>query len=159
MYNLSDLLLEEVNNQTIVDSIKNRNIVFLYYKGKNPGGDGYRTVEPVCLGYNKKNRLVLRVWDLAGSSHTDYTGTQPLPGWRLLRVDRIGSYTPSNETFKTIRSGFNSNSDRSMSRVIVNAKFGFFGRAGQALKGLGQKIGLVRPDLTESIIYKELFGE
>jgi hypothetical protein len=154
-----EILLEAVNNQAIVDSIKNRNVVFLYYKGKNPGGDGYRTVEPVCLGYNKKNRLVLRVWDMAGSSHTDYTGTQPLPGWRLLRVDRIGSYAPSKEKFNTVRPGFNRNSDRSMSRVIINAKFGFIGRAGQALKGLGQKLGLVRPDLTESKIYKDLFGE
>jgi hypothetical protein len=163
MLELSDLLFEKLllespGGQAIVDSIKNRNVISLDYQGKNPNGIGNRIVEPVCLGYNKRNRMVLRVWDREGSSHTAAIGKQPLPGWRLLRVDRIGSYEPTGETFKDIHPGYNRNGDRSMSRVIANAKFGLLGRTGQALRGLGQKLGLVRPDLAESKIYEELFG-
>ena len=61
-----EMLLEAVDNQAIINSIKNRNVVSLFYNGRNPGGVGNRTVEPVCLGYSKSNRMVLRVWDREG---------------------------------------------------------------------------------------------
>ena len=106
-----EMILEAVDNQAIINSIKNRNVVSLFYNGKNPGGIGDRTVEPVCLGYSKRNNLVLRVWDREGNSHTATIGKQPLPGWRLLRVDRIGYYNPTEETFTNPRPGYNRNGE------------------------------------------------
>ena len=151
---LQEILFEAIGQSIIIDTIKNKNIVRLDYHGKNPGGSGIRTVEPVCLGYNKRNRLVLRVWDESGASHTDFTGKQPLPGWRLLRVDRIGSYNPTDQQFTQARPRYNPNGDRSMARVIINANF-----------SASPEVAAVKPEtitepiegLTESRIYKDLF--
>jgi hypothetical protein len=66
--------------------IKNKIVVTIYYDGDEPGGKGYRTIEPVCVGYSKAGNLVLRAWDIEGASHTNTTGEQPLPGWRLFRA-------------------------------------------------------------------------
>ena len=109
--------------EMIVESIKNRNIVVMYYDGDEPGGKGNREIEPVCFGYSKADNQVLRAWDFLGASHTDYLGTQPLPGWRLFRVDRIATYLPTAEKFDEIRPDYNKTGDKSMNRVIINAKF------------------------------------
>ncbi len=162
---LQEILFESIGQSIIVDTIKNRNIVKLDYHGKNPGGSGMRTVEPVCLGYNKRNRLVLRVWDEAGASHTGFTGKQPLPGWRLLRVDRIGSYNTTDEQFTQARPKYNPSGDRSMSRVIVNADFNtplpveIAEPPSPTTAEPIEPTAIVEPvkQLTESRIYKELF--
>ena len=82
-----------------------------------------REIEPVCLGYSKAGNLVLRAWDFEGASHTAYKGKQPLPGWRLFRVDKIMSFKPSNEKFNQVRPGYNPSGDKGMVRVIINTKF------------------------------------
>ena len=66
---------------------------------------------------------MLRAWDFQGASHTAYKGEQPLPGWRLFRVDKILSFKPTNEKFNTPRPNYNPNGDKSMLRVIANARF------------------------------------
>jgi hypothetical protein len=109
--------------ESIVDSIKNRRITVIYYDGDEPGGKGNREIEPVCFGYSKAGNQVVRAWDFLGASHTDYLGTQPLPGWRLFRVDKIQTYIPTAEKFDEIRPNYNKTGDKSMSRVIINAKF------------------------------------
>lgn len=156
---LQEILFEAIGQSIIVGTIKNKNIVNLDYHGKNPGGSGMRTVEPVCLGYNKRNRLVLRVWDEAGASHTGFTGKQPLPGWRLLRVDRIVSYNPTEEQFTQARPKYNPSGDRSMARVIVNADFSMPvtppvspAQPSVPIEGTSSV-----KELTESRIYKGLF--
>jgi hypothetical protein len=65
----------------------------------------------------------LRAWDKIGASHTDYTGEQPLPGWRLFRADKILSFKPTGTNFTELKPNYNLNGDKSMSRVIINAKF------------------------------------
>lgn len=156
---LQEILFEAIGQSIIVGTIKNKNIVRLDYHGKNPGGSGMRTVEPVCLGYNKRNRLVLRVWDEAGASHTGFTGKQPLPGWRLLRVDRIGSYNPTEEQFTQARPKYNPNGDRSMARVIVNADFSMPATPPVSPAQPSEPIEGTNPvkELTESRIYEGLF--
>jgi hypothetical protein len=67
---------------------------------------------------------VLRAWDNEGSSHTAYTGEQPLPGWRLFRLDKILSHKPTGEVYSEPKPGYNFNGDKSMVSVIINAKFG-----------------------------------
>lgn len=124
LYNVfKSLILEVASIDSIVDAIKKRKTVLIYYDGDEPGGRGLREIEPVCFGYSKADNPVLRAWDRMGASHTDYTGEQPLPGWRLFRVDKIMSFKSTGENFTEIKPDYNLNGDKSMVRVIINAKF------------------------------------
>ena len=124
LYNIAkSLILEVASIDSIVDAIKKKDVIVIYYDGDEPGGRGLRTIEPVCFGYSKADNPVLRAWDLEGSSHTGYKGEQPLPGWRLFRVDKILSFRPSGEKFNEVRPGYNLAGDRGMVNVIINAKF------------------------------------
>ena len=120
---LSSLILEAASINDIKKSIEKKQVCTIYYTGDEPGGRGLREIEPVCLGYSKSNNLVLRAWDRTGASHTGYLGTQPLPGWRLFRVDKILSFKPSGEKFTEPKPNYNQRGDKSMSKVIINASF------------------------------------
>lgn len=124
LYNtIKNLILEVASIDSIVDAIKKRQKVVIYYDGDEPGGKGLRSIEPVCFGYSKADNPVLRAWDEEGSSHTSYKGEQPLPGWRLFRVDKILSFKPTTEKFNTPRPGYNKDGDKGMVKVIINCKF------------------------------------
>lgn len=124
LYNtVKSLILEIASIESVVDAIKDKNKVIIYYYGDEPGGRGLREIEPVCFGYSKAGNPIVRAWDSEGASHTGYKGEQPLPGWRIFRLDRILMIKPSGETFDTPKPGYNPNGDKSMSRVIINAEF------------------------------------
>ena len=125
LYNtLNNLILEVASKEQIIDAITNRRVCVIYYNGDEPGGRGLREIEPVCLGRMRgTNNLALRAWDESGASHTGYKGEQPLPGWRLFRLDKILSNKPTGEIFDQMRLGFNPNGDKSMNSVIIIAKF------------------------------------
>ena len=95
---LKSLIVEGASLDDIKKSIVQRNVCSIYYDGDEPGGRGLREIEPVCFGYSKADNPVLRAWDEEGASHTGYKGEQPLPGWRLFRVDKILSF---KQTFCT----------------------------------------------------------
>lgn len=121
---LKQLIVEIASVDSVVDAIKKRQKCIIYYDGDEPGGRGLRQIEPVCLGRMRgTNNLALRAWDEEGASHTGYEGEQPLPGWRLFRLDKILSLKPSNETFTQMRPNFNPNGDKSMQSIIIIAKF------------------------------------
>ncbi len=109
--------------ESVIDAIKKRNRIIIYYDGDEPGGRGLREIEPVCFGYSKAGNPVLRAWDLEGASHRAYLGKKPLPSWRLFRVDKIITFKPTMETFNEPRPNYNPAGDKSMSRVIINAVF------------------------------------
>jgi predicted DNA-binding transcriptional regulator YafY len=124
LYNIAkSLILEVASIDSIVDAINKKNKIIIYYDGDEPGGRGLREIEPVCFGYSKSDNPVLRAWDSSGASHTGYKGEQPLPGWRLFRVDKILSFKPSGEKFTELRPNYNQSGDKSMSKVIINASF------------------------------------
>lgn len=121
---LKQLIVEVASVESIVDCIKKRQKCVIYYDGDEPGGRGLREIEPVCLGRMRgTNNLAVRAWDEEGSSHTSYTGEQPLPGWRLFRLDKILSLKPTGENFDTPRPNFNPNGDKSMRSIIIIVKF------------------------------------
>ena len=120
---LKGLIYEIASLDSIVDAIKNKQVVIIYYDGDEPGGRGIRQIEPVCLGVSKAGNKVLRAWDSEGASHTGYKGEQPLPGWRMFRLDKILSNKPTGEVYNTPRPGYNFNGDNSMVSVIINAVF------------------------------------
>ena len=120
---LRSLLVEIASIESITDCIKNKKTCIIYYDGDEPGGRGLREIEPVCLGVSKSGNKVLRAWDNEGASHTGYKGEQPLPGWRLFRIDKILSLKPTGENFTQARPNYNPNGDKSMVSVIINSKF------------------------------------
>ena len=120
---LKGLICEIASIDSVVNAIKQRQKVIIYYDGDEPGGRGLRDIEPVCLGVSKAGNKVLRGWDSEGASHTAYKGEQPLPGWRLFRLDKILSIKPTGEVYNTSQPDYNFNGDKSMVSVIINAKF------------------------------------
>ena len=116
---LKGIINEIASLDSIIDAIKNRQRVIIYYDGDEPGGRGIREIEPVCLGISKAGNKVLRAWDNEGSSHTAYIGDQPLPSWRLFRIDKILSLTPTGENFDTPRPNYNPIGDKSMTRLSL----------------------------------------
>jgi predicted DNA-binding transcriptional regulator YafY len=120
---LKGLICEIASIESITDCIKNKKKCIIYYDGDEPGGRGLREIEPVCLGVSKAGNKILRAWDEEGASHTAYNGEQPLPGWRLFRIDKILSLKPTGETFTEMRPNFNPNGDKSMTNVIIISKF------------------------------------
>jgi len=124
LYNVvKSLILETASIDSVIDAIKNRKRVIIYYDGDEPGGRGLRQIEPVCLGLSKKGNYVLRAWDSEGASHRGFLGKKPLPSWRLFRVDRITSFNHTNEFFNEPRPNYNPRGDKSMTRVFINAVF------------------------------------
>jgi len=120
---LKGLLLEIASLETVQDAIKRRQVCIINYDGDEPGGKGVREVEPVALGKSKAGNLVMRAWDREGASHTASKGEQPLPSWRLFRLDKILSMKPTGEIYNTPKPGYNFNGDKSMTSVIIIAKF------------------------------------
>lgn len=124
LYNITkSLILEIASIESVVDAIKKKDRLIIYYDGDEPGGRGLREIEPVCFGYSKAGNAVLRAWDMEGSSHRDYLGEKPLPSWRLFRLDKILSLKPTGETFNSPRPNYNPSGDKSMSNIIINVKF------------------------------------
>ena len=121
---LKQLILEIASIESITSAIKNKDKIVIYYDGDEPGGRGLRKIEPVCLGRMRgTNNLAVRAWDEEGASHTSYKGEQPLPGWRLFRLDKILSLNPTGKKFTEKRPNFNPNGDKSMQSIILIAKF------------------------------------
>ena len=120
---LRGLLLEIASIETIQDAVNSRKVCIVYYDGDEPGGRGLREIEPVALGKSKAGNLVMRAWDREGASHTGYKGEQPLPGWRLFRLDKTLSCKPTGEVYNTPRPNYNFNGDKSMVTIITIAKF------------------------------------
>ena len=120
---IKNLITEAATLEDVLDSIKNRKVVVIYYDGDEPGGRGLREIEPVCIGVSKANNRIIRAWDKEGSSHTAYKGQQPLPGWRIFRLDKILSLKPTGDDYNEPRPGYNFNGDKTMASVILNAKF------------------------------------
>ena len=120
---LRGLLLEIASIETVQDAVNGRKVCIVYYDGNEPGGRGIREIEPVALGKSKAGNLVLRAWDREGASHSGYKGEQPLPGWRLFRLDKVLSCKPSGEVYNEPRPNYNFNGDKSMTTIITIARF------------------------------------
>lgn len=124
LYNTTkNLILEAAALQSVIDAIKKRKKTIILYDGDEPGGKGYRFIEPVCVGYSRAGNLVLRAWDYAGASHRGQLRINPLPSWRFFRLDKILSFRLTDEQFNEPRPGYNPRGDKSMIKVIINANF------------------------------------
>jgi predicted DNA-binding transcriptional regulator YafY len=123
LYNTIKQIILEKSFDQVANSIRNRNLVTIYYDGEDNGGKGLRVIEPFCFGVSKAGNMVLRAWEREGASFTAQKGEQPLPGWRLFRLDRIGSYNINpKDSFDSARPLYNPN-DKGMTNIKICAKF------------------------------------
>ena len=126
--NLKYLVTEAASLDSIQKSIGAKNLVSIYYDGDEDStstGKGYRIIEPVCLGTHKDTgNLVLCAWETEGSSYSRGKKGNPIPGWRLFRVDKTFTYNVLMDKFTEMRPYFNANGDKRMSRIIKIAQFG-----------------------------------
>jgi hypothetical protein len=119
---LKELIYEIAAIDSVMNSIKYKQIVIINYQGDEPGGTGIREIIPVAYGYTTAGNQVVRAYDLEGASHRAYKGEKPLPSWRYFLTNKILSYKPSGEVYNELPPGYNCNGDKSMSRVIIIAK-------------------------------------
>lgn len=103
----------------LIDSIKNRHVVYFYYEGDDQIAKGYRWVEPVCFGYNSHGKELVRAFQLRENPSKSHHK----PMWRLFRVDKISDISQSLKRFNKPRRGYNKLGDKTMSKVLINAKF------------------------------------
>lgn len=114
------ILREAVSRDSVTDAIRNKKVVTIYYAGDQTINKGYREVEMVAFGPHKDSgNVVVRAWQTRGSSDTP----ENRPGWRLFRLDKINSISPTTETFDTPRPYFNPSDDKHMSQVFEIATF------------------------------------
>ena len=92
--------------RAIETAIRDRKLITVNYP------PGVRVVEPHAYGSNTDGSELLRVYQVSGASHSG----EPT-GWRLFRVDRIGSLEVLSETFSSPRPGY-TRGDSSMTREI-----------------------------------------
>jgi predicted DNA-binding transcriptional regulator YafY len=122
---LKSLIVEEVALDQVINAVKNKRKIIIYYDGDEPGGRGLREIEPVCIGRTKgKKNLAVRAWDSEGASHRGFLGTRPMPGWRLFKLNKIITFKDTGETFDEPRPNFNFSGDKSLEDIIIIAQFG-----------------------------------
>lgn len=121
---LKSLITEIASIDDMQRAIKQKMVMVINYNDDKPEARGFRSVEPVCLGYSKAGNLVLRAWEREGASYSAAKEGNVLPGWRLFRVDKILTFKPTMDNFTEVRPNYNPNGDKLMTRVIVNAVFG-----------------------------------
>ena len=120
LYNsLKSLILEIASVDSVTDSIKNRQVVSIYYTGDEPGGKGLRVIEPVGFGLSKRNNPVIRAWQRLGVSDSP----DNIPGWRMFRLDRIKTFTVLDERFTEPKPNFNPNGDKDLVKIYTLASF------------------------------------
>jgi hypothetical protein len=129
---LENLILEAVSVSLIEDAIEKKQRVRVYYDPtinrtedeEDKNLPGYRNIETYVYGISKAGNPILRVYQLNGVTETDS------PGWKTFRIDRITDwrpypsffYVPISDRVSTVPK-YNSNGDRSMTRIIKQAKF------------------------------------
>lgn len=119
--NLIQLLLEsfEPNHNALIKLINDRHVATIYYKGDKENAAGWRTIEPVAYGLGHNGVKYVRAWQRKGKTTTF------IPGWKFFRLDRMRNWNiASQEIFDKMRPGYNTQGDKHLSKIFVQARFG-----------------------------------
>ncbi len=90
----------------IASAIRNRKLLRFGYDGH------LRTVEPHAYGTDRKNRNLLRAYQVAGGSESG-----EFIGWKLFREDEMVAITETSDTFTGPRPDYK-RGDRAIQRII-----------------------------------------
>lgn len=126
---------EAASRSDIANSIRNHEILYIYYEGDDTVDKGYRTIEPYALGVTSKGNLALRAWQQAGATDTGKNiktpysplrrgkNIQTTTNWRLFLVDNITSLLKTGEKFPpygdNFRPGYNPNDEQLRSIIAA----------------------------------------
>lgn len=94
LYLKEGLLSESVNGNEIIKAIDDKIGVLITYQGENNEHTGARYIEPYVYGLTTRNNPAIRAYQYYGDTKK---GT---PAWKLLRLDRIKSWVPTNNHFE-----------------------------------------------------------
>jgi hypothetical protein len=119
LYNLyKELIIENINRDTITNIIDQRTRATLYYDdGENNGGKGKRTVDIYAYGTSKAGNQVVRAYQPFGDT------TTKIPNWKLFRVDRILDLTPTGYIFQNAMDKYNIHGDEGMVGTVKQVVF------------------------------------
>jgi hypothetical protein len=93
LYLTEGILNESVSGDEVIKAIDNRVGVLIRYSGENNEHTGVRYIEPYVYGSTTANNPAIRAYQYYGDTKT---GT---PAWKLLRLDRIESWQPTDNKF------------------------------------------------------------
>jgi hypothetical protein len=124
-------LVKTTATRPIADAVTNKRKISFYYSGPNkPPKDSVKRgmrymVEPVAIGINKKNKMVLRAWVDSDSGSTSKKGFNKT-NWRTFILSRMSKVQITDEIFaedlasyKQNRPGYKENQDLSMKSVLT----------------------------------------
>lgn len=116
------MLNEDIDFDTVLDSIKNKNYVRIKYNDNtDTPHTGTRTIQPMAIGTTKRGYPVLRAFQVGGDTKRGE------PKWKFFRLDRVESWRPlTKKKFNTAPGLYNKTGDKSMQHFIDNAKFDDF---------------------------------
>ncbi len=118
-WNVLSTVSKDLDTQ-IKDSIKNKRVVTIRYKGAEETSVGVRIkIKPVCFGYRANKRKYVRAWQEGGKTVTR------VPAWKFFRMDRISGWeVDGTEVFdKPPGPDFNTEGDKMMDGVYAIADF------------------------------------
>jgi len=92
-------------NQNICIAIENRYVLRVIYGGE-------RVIEPHCYGVSPGGNELLRAFQTSGYSESGESF-----GWKLFRMDKMGSIEGTGETFAGPRPGYNPVGDQAMATI------------------------------------------
>ena len=93
LYINEGILNEAVNGDEVIKAIDNRVGVLITYKGEDNEHTGVRYIEPYVYGATTRNNPAIRAYQYYGDTK------RGVPAWKLLRLDRIESWEPTDNKF------------------------------------------------------------
>ncbi len=120
---LNELILEVASDAEVSDAIVKHERVKIRYQ-EDDGTYSTRYIEAYVLGNSKKSNKMIRVYQYAGDTESDF-------GWKTLLTDKIVDWEPTNERPYTNPISdrlpnipkYNRAGDKSMINIYKQAKF------------------------------------
>ena len=120
---LKEIILEEASDTEVGNAIVKHELVRIRYQ-EDDGTYSTRYIESYVLGNSKKSNKIIRVYQYAGDTNTEF-------GWKTLRTDKIIDWELLNEKpFRNPISDriygspkYNKSGDKSMITIYKQAKF------------------------------------
>ena len=113
-----DVIREAVSPEEVLDALKNKIDVIINYSDEDDSHPGKRLIEPYVYGLSKAGNPVIRAYQFNGDTK------RGVPKWKLFRLDRITSWTPTQQHFNVepqaagwAAEAYNKNGDNLMSAV------------------------------------------
>ena len=123
LYINESILNESVNGDEVIEAIDKKVGVVVNYDDGD-GHNGPRYIEPYVYGLTSKNNPAIRVYQYYGDTK------RGVPSWKLLRLDRITSWKPTDNKFNIdpkargfAKEAFNGN-DKSLPVIYKVIDFG-----------------------------------